>query len=162
MSTLGDSDFTLDESEPLQENKESELELSPTEHSQSSNVSDIMLDPYNAQHMEWMQQQIINLYSQDLDDSMSVTTAINDPKSRLITDDGGINGLSYSSVIPITAIKIQPSEYRDIDDFNRYLSEILINIIKYAEMNNQLFRMNGHKYRQKGINTKKIIVIMMK
>lgn len=158
LSTIGDSDFTADESQQNNDNeyehKQGQMTLTP----QSSNTStELMLDPYNAQHMEWMQQQIINLYSQDMDDleasEMTTNNVANTKDTNNIFDD--IESVSYLSLNAINTISIGPSEYRNIDEFNQYLSQILLNIIKYAEINNQLYRMNGHKHREKRNKHKK-------
>eukprot|EP01084_Bolivina_argentea_P011809 22104_1 len=98
---------------------------------EESEPDELELDPYNPDHVDSMKQFIIDNHETNQRKNKTKTKTKN----------------------PIDKLIIGPNKYGTIDEFNHYLSSIIINILEYAEDNNKLFHLtnnNNTKHKRCG------------
>ena len=83
---------------------------------QKKDDDELQLDPHNTQHIEWMQQYIMNYQHQHLEIKMDDNSKM-EPNTNPFEFDGDIE-----------EINITHTQFPQMDEFNKYLSTLLLHI----------------------------------
>eukprot|EP01083_Nonionella_stella_P065882 173000_1 len=109
-----------------------------TSYDQDHATNDFKIDPYNADHIEFMRKEIMNT-----NDSTANTNT--EKNHTNLSTNTNTNNDTYTHQEPdsIDTITIKPNEYPNIYEFNGYLSSMILQMLEYAKQNNELYLVNG-------------------